>query len=283
MPCPDVQNPRQCSCKVAVEHDLPCKACKKCLHKAEQMIGTLPGELWKSQNESQDTWAPIHRLGVPLLGSNLVPYPQSGRGYSTQPKYRFPIIRQAKAAVCRQTHGYNTRSKSKQAGKGTPQETNVNNKKNPQQQSGRESSNKSMGGWNLLYNPVVLQRKQLADPDIVPVLKWKESGKRPLGLEVCMSSPATRHYWSSWDLLVIEKGMLMRKFIKQDGTSDSHQLIVPRELQKDVLWNAHDGLQGGHLGQKKTREKALRKFYWRGIHEDCNNWVNTCDVCARQK
>ena len=278
--CP---NPRQCSCKFAVEHDLPCKACKKCLHKAEQMIGTLPGELWKSQNESQDTQAPIHRLGVPLLGSNLVPYPQSGKGYSTQPKYRFPTIRQAEAVVCRQTHGYNTKSKSKQAGKGTPQETNVNNKKNPQQQSGRGSLNKSMEGWNLLYNPVVLWRKQLADPDIAPVLKWKESGKRPFGLEVCVSSPATRHYWSSWDLLVIEKGMLMRKFIKQDGTSDSHQLIVPRELQKEVLWNAHDGLLGGHLGQKKTREKALRKFYWRGICEDCNNWVNTCDVCARQK
>ena len=98
-----------------------------------------------------------------------------------------------------------------------------------------------------------------------------------------VSSPATRHYWSSWELLVIKNGMLIRKFIKRDGTSDSLQLIVPRELQREVLWNAHDGLLGGHLGQKKTREKALKKFYWRGIHEDCNNWVNTCDVCARQK
>ena len=73
---------------------------------------------------------------------------------------------------------------------------------------------KSTGGWNLLYNPVVLWRKQLADPDIAPVLKWKESGKRPFGPEVCVSSPTTRHYWNSWDLLVIERGMLMRKFIK---------------------------------------------------------------------
>ena len=60
-----------------------------------------------------------------------------------------------------------------------------------------------------------------------------------------MSSPATRHYWSSWELLVIK-----------NGTSDSLQLIVPRKLQREVLGNAHDGLLGGHLGQKKTREKA---------------------------
>ena len=135
----------------------------------------------------------------------------------------------------------------------------------------------------MIYNPVVLHRKQLADPDIAPVLKWKESGRRPFGQEVCVSSPATRHYWSSWELLVIKNGMLMWKFIKRDGTSDSLQLIVPRKLQREVLWNAHDGLLGGYLGQKKTREKALKKFYWRGIREDCNNWVNTCDVCARQK
>ena len=141
--CP---NPRQCSCKVAVEHDLPCKACKKCLHKAEQMIGTLPGELWKSQNESQDTWVPIHRLGVPSLGGNSVPYPHSGRGYSTHPNYKSSIIRQVKAVVCKQTHGYNMRSKSRQAQKGTPQDTDANNRENPHQQSGRGSSMKSTGG-----------------------------------------------------------------------------------------------------------------------------------------
>ena len=278
--CP---NPRQCSCNVVVEHDLPCKACKKCLHRAEQMIGTLPRELWKSQNGFQDHQTLIRRLGAPSLKSNMVPCPRSGRGYSTQLEYRSPIIRQAKLAVCRQIHGYNTRSKSKQKQRDTSQDTKVNNRGYPQQQAGRGSSRKSTGGWNLIYNPVVLRRKQLADPDIAPVLKWKESGRRPFGQEVCVSSPATRHYWSSWGLLVIKNGMLMRKFIKRDGTSDSLQLIVPRGLQREVLWNAHDGLLGGHLGQKKTREKALKKFYWRGIREDCNNWVNTCDVCARQK
>ena len=163
--CP---NPRQCSCDVVVEHDLPYKACKKCLHRAEQMIGTLPRESWKSQNGFQDHQTLIHRLGTPSLKSNMVPWPRSGRGYSTQLEYRSPIIRQVKSAVCRQTHGYNTRSKSKQKQRETSQDTTVNNRGNPQQQAGRGSSRKSTGGWNLIYNPVVLRRKQLADPDIAP-------------------------------------------------------------------------------------------------------------------
>ena len=40
--CP---NPRDCSCPVAEEHDLPCKSCKKCLTKADIMLGTLPARV----------------------------------------------------------------------------------------------------------------------------------------------------------------------------------------------------------------------------------------------
>ena len=40
---------------------------------------------------------------------------------------------------------------------------------------------------------------------------------------------------------------------------------------------------GGHLDQKKTREKALQRFYWSGIREVCNNWVTKCDECAKVK
>ena len=61
------------------------------------------------------------------------------------------------------------------------------------------------------------------------------------------------------------------------------QFIVPRSLCKKVLYHIHDSLLGGHLGQKKTREKALQRFYWSGIRENCNNWVSKYDECAKAK
>ena len=36
--CP---NPRDCSCPIAEEHELPCNSCKKCHRRAEIMLGTL--------------------------------------------------------------------------------------------------------------------------------------------------------------------------------------------------------------------------------------------------
>ena len=61
------------------------------------------------------------------------------------------------------------------------------------------------------------------------------------------------------------------------------QFIVPRSLHNEVLYHIHNSLLGSHLGQKKTRGKALQKFYWSGIREDCNNWVSKCDECAKVK
>ncbi|CAC5411476.1 unnamed protein product [Mytilus coruscus] len=39
----------------------------------------------------------------------------------------------------------------------------------------------------------------------------------------------------------------------------------------------------GHLGQKKSRGKALQKFFWYLMKEDINNYVNACDICAQNK
>ena len=54
-------------------------------------------------------------------------------------------------------------------------------------------------------------------------------------------------------------------------------------MHKEILQHVHNSLVGGHLGQKKAREKALQRFYWSGIHEDCNNWVAKCDECTKVK
>ena len=154
-----------------------------------------------------------------------------------------------------------------------------------QAKSGRGLSKKPKAqvGWSLSLNPAVLHQKQLDGPDIGPVLKWKESGQRPFGPEVCASSPATRHYWNCWDLLHIQDGMLMCHFVRHDATGNHMQFIVPRSSCNEILHHIHNSLLGGHLGQKKTREKALQRFYWSSIREVCNSWVSKCDACTKVK
>ena len=137
--------------------------------------------------------------------------------------------------------------------------------------------------WLQAYKTDKLRELQQKDPDVGVILTWKESGVRPFGEEVQKSSAATRHYWHLWDSLSVQDGVLCRAFHKRNGTGDFCQLIVPRALREEVMHQMHDTLLSGHLGQKKTREKTLQRFYWYGLREDVNLWVLRCDVCAAVK
>ena len=40
---------------------------------------------------------------------------------------------------------------------------------------------------------------------------------------------------------------------------------------------------GGHSGINKTRQKLMRCYYWKGMTDDINEYVRTCDKCQRKK
>ena len=99
-----------------------------------------------------------------------------------------------------------------------------------------------------------LRARQLKDPDIAPLMKWKEEGKRPTGKEVSSTSPATCHYWLYWEALFLTEGVLFRRFAKRDGTGYYVQFVVPRHMKESVLYQMHEALTSGHLGVCKTTE-----------------------------
>ena len=55
----------------------------------------------------------------------------------------------------------------------------------------------------------------------------------------------------------------------------------PIKLQ--ILQSCHDGKVAGHWGQDKTFELVSREYYWPGMRKFINEYVRTCDTCARNK
>ena len=128
-----------------------------------------------------------------------------------------------------------------------------------------------------------LRNKQLNDPDIGPLLEWLESNSRPSSHILNTTSPETRHYTQSWDDLVIKQGIVFRKFDKRDGSNCFLQLLTPKEMQRDVLYHMHNSIMSGHLGKKKSRERTLQQYYWYGVRDSVDRWVECCDVCGANK
>ena len=53
--------------------------------------------------------------------------------------------------------------------------------------------------WKNGYSRKELHSIQKEDPDIGPIIKWKECGSRPDRVELVKNSPTLRHYWYLWD------------------------------------------------------------------------------------
>ena len=128
-----------------------------------------------------------------------------------------------------------------------------------------------------------LQKLQLNDPDIGPILAAKLSDSRPKSQDMITKSPACRHYWIIWDVLVIKDRILLKKFFKKDGTGGYLQFLVPRAMKTNILFQMHNSLLSGHIGCKKTREKILQRFYWYELKQDVNLYNSKCDTCAADK
>ena len=65
-----------------------------------------------------------------------------------------------------------------------------------------------------------LRKLQREDPDIGPIVEAKLEGKRPSSQDMVRHSPATRHYWIIGDSLTLQDGVLVKKYLKQDGTGE---------------------------------------------------------------
>lgn len=59
-------------------------------------------------------------------------------------------------------------------------------------------------------------------------------------------------------------------------------IVKPKE-RKIILKDYHDSIFGGHFGSAKTYAKIKRKFYWKGMKKDIEDYVKQCKKCQRNK
>lgn len=63
-----------------------------------------------------------------------------------------------------------------------------------------------------------------------------------------------------------------------------HAIVVPPgDRRTYLLEHFHDRIDHGHFGATKTLDAILRYFYWDTIIPDVRKFINSCDVCERNK
>ncbi|GFU29445.1 hypothetical protein TNCV_418801 [Trichonephila clavipes] len=129
-----------------------------------------------------------------------------------------------------------------------------------------------------------IRKDQLADPEIKPIIEFKESSdEKPSWQDIASFHPTTKRYWALWESLHLRNGVLYRKWESDDGKTFRWQLILPKTRISTVLKELHVSPTGGHFGVMKTLQKVRECFYWNNVRSDGGKCCRICDPCAARK
>ena len=78
-----------------------------------------------------------------------------------------------------------------------------------------------------------------------------------------------------------KNGLLYRNHQETKTGRSFNQLVVPKELRRQVMSVNHESAFSGHLGAKKTEVRILPNFFWPGLRQDVIRFCRSCDVCQR--
>jgi len=127
------------------------------------------------------------------------------------------------------------------------------------------------------------RQEQLQDSEISIFLQGKEIGERPVWQEIASKGIAAKVYWTYWDSLEVQNGVLYKRWETPNLKNTVVQLIVPKIRRKQILEEAHDSPSGGHFGINKTLEKIRKRFYWATCKQDVEEWCKSCKICLARR
>ncbi|KAH3710691.1 hypothetical protein DPMN_070183 [Dreissena polymorpha] len=81
--------------------------------------------------------------------------------------------------------------------------------------------------WFQQFTPEEMSKIQDRDPDIQIIKQAQIKGERPTAGDMARESAAARFYWTLWEQLYLEDGVLCKRCKKQNGTGQYTQIIVP--------------------------------------------------------
>lgn len=145
----------------------------------------------------------------------------------------------------------------------------------------KPAKNKDEPSIDLSLNSI--REKQEADGTLKQILDFKMKDEKPKWEEISREGTALKFWLARWEILEIKNDVLCMYW--EDNTESARwKICLPKILAETVLWYLHDNKTAGHVGIKKTCEKAkLSPFYWQNMQESVRNYVNKCEICGERK
>lgn len=144
----------------------------------------------------------------------------------------------------------------------------------------------SLAGLNAIDASPVRTRADLKvlqsnDPVIGTFLKYWRRGKPPTAEERANNSPEVTEMVREWSSIQEQEGVLYRRSHVPGSSEEILQVLLPQQLQTEVLTALHDN--HGHQGAGRTTELVRERCYWPFMPRDIERWCQKCLRCLNSK
>ena len=128
-----------------------------------------------------------------------------------------------------------------------------------------------------------IREEQDKDQILKVVKDWVSCGERPK-LPSNRAPAALTSLWKQYNLLKIEDGLLMKRWVsKKDLGKERDLIIVPENLIEPIMELHHSTLTSCHPGVSISVELCRRKFYWPKMTDDFSEYIAACEKCSAIK
>ena len=96
-----------------------------------------------------------------------------------------------------------------------------------------------------------------------------------------MSDSRYKNYKANEDRKFLKDGLLFRKYFGETGSVKYYQILIPKQLVKEVRRSLH-GEFGKHPGIFKTIIAYREKYFFPKMAQLIREWVMSCEQCNRE-
>ncbi|XP_065198307.1 uncharacterized protein LOC135829851 [Sycon ciliatum] len=129
----------------------------------------------------------------------------------------------------------------------------------------------------------------ISAPDLPDATRFADEQRRDPSLSPCWDYATGRHKTPvNGSTFCVRQGLLYREYSPDgeagmDTTSPYYrlQLVLPTERRSTILHLGHTVPMAGHMGQAKTSQRILLRFWWPTILQDVAQYCSACEPCQR--
>ena len=126
-----------------------------------------------------------------------------------------------------------------------------------------------------------IQSQQKADPKLQPLFNYLQNDILPEDSKLARTIVAESPDY------VLDNGVLYHLYYPRGKGHKLDrvikQLVVPHQLQNDVLRSYHDSITAGHQGLERTYQAVRMKYFWKSMFGDIQIYIKTCEDCQQVK